>query len=63
MNPFVWDEWPQFFRGRLRVLYELRGEVVYQPRPQLPWYWPRHRRARLPETLISWRATERGRAE
>jgi hypothetical protein len=32
MKPYVWDEWPQFFRGRLRVLYELRGEVIYQPR-------------------------------
>lgn len=48
MPPFVWDEFPEFFRGRLRVLYELRGEVAYQPRPKLPWYWPRHRRAWRP---------------
>jgi len=45
MPPFIWDEFPEFFRGRLRVLYELRGEVIYQPRLKLPWYWPRHRRA------------------
>ena len=44
MEPYVWDEWPQFFRGRLRVLYELRGTITYGPRPSLPWYWPRHRR-------------------
>lgn len=27
MPPLVWDEWPQYFRGRKRVLYEVRGEV------------------------------------
>ena len=29
MRPYVWDEWPQFFRGRLGVLYELtrRGDL------------------------------------
>jgi hypothetical protein len=43
MEPYVWDEWPQFFRGRLRVLYEELGDVTYQPRPRLPW-WRRHRR-------------------
>jgi hypothetical protein len=28
----VWDRWPQFFRGRLRVLYELTGEVRHMKR-------------------------------
>lgn len=30
MRPFVWDEWPQYFRGRLRAPYELTGEVRYR---------------------------------
>jgi hypothetical protein len=31
MLAFVWDEWPEFFRGRLRVLYELTEEVRSRP--------------------------------
>lgn len=49
MRPFVWDEWPEYFLGRLRVLYELRGEVRYRPRPPLPWNWTRRR------ALLCWR--------
>jgi hypothetical protein len=37
---FVWDRWPQFFRGRLRVLYQLTGEVRYVKRPPLGWREP-----------------------
>lgn len=43
---YVWDRWPQFFRGRLRVLFEVTGEVTYQPRARLRWN-VRQRRARL----------------
>jgi hypothetical protein len=32
MTIYVWDRWPQFFRGRLRVLYEITREVRYAPR-------------------------------
>ena len=33
---FVWDEYPEFFRGRLRVLYELTGNVSNVARGALP---------------------------
>lgn len=45
-EPFVWDAWPDLFRGRLRVLYELTGKIPKQPRAPLPWYIT-GRRARL----------------
>jgi DNA mismatch endonuclease, patch repair protein len=32
---FIWDEWPQFFVGRLRVVYEQTGDLLYTPRPRL----------------------------
>jgi hypothetical protein len=28
MHSFVWYEWPQFFRGRFRVLDKLTGEAI-----------------------------------
>jgi hypothetical protein len=43
---FIWDEWPQFFRGRLRAIFELTGQITFQPRGGLPWN-VRQRRARL----------------
>jgi hypothetical protein len=43
----VWDRWPQFFRRRLRVLYELTGEVRYVMRPPLGWREPGRRAVRL----------------
>lgn len=46
MHPFVWDEWPNFFRGRLRVLYGLTGEVVTaeaaRPAPTRPRFSRSH---------------------
>jgi len=49
---YIWDRWPQFFRGRFRVQYEVTGEVPYLARPPLTFYC-RWRRARL------WRQCER----
>lgn len=39
---YVWDEWPWFFTGLKRVLYEVKRELTHLPRPQQPWHWPRH---------------------
>jgi hypothetical protein len=47
MPPLVWDEWPQFFRGRLRVEYECTGQVMYRDRPPFKWNAPKRRRARI----------------
>lgn len=44
MEPYVWDEWPQFFRGRLRVpsnLHGGRGNVIH-------YMWTRNGRAGQP---------------
>jgi hypothetical protein len=34
---YVWDRWPEYFRGRLRVEYDATGAVRYHPRPRLAW--------------------------
>jgi len=48
MLPFVWDRWPQFFRGRLRVIYEETGQVPCFTRPcRPPWVLPTACRAVL----------------
>lgn len=33
---YIWDRWPQFFRGRLKVLFEMTGEVTCQPLAPAP---------------------------
>ena len=44
---YIWDRWPEYFVGRLRVEYECTGTVRYRPRGRLRWS-EAARRASLP---------------